>query len=86
MIVKVVETNLLQAAGIHSISWKESNRSFCTSDFIEMHSIEHQQEYIRDKMNFGSKNFMLIEDNPIGIVSMSIISNICTKKELCKKI
>ena len=49
MIVAVDETNLFQAAVIHSISWKESHRSFCAPDFIEMHTPERQQEYIRKK-------------------------------------
>lgn len=40
MIVTVDRTNLLQAAMIHSISWKESHRSFCASDFVKMHTLE----------------------------------------------
>ena len=37
MIVTVDRTNLLQAAKIHSISWKESHRSFCAPDFMEVY-------------------------------------------------
>ena len=33
MIVAVDKTNLLQAAIIHSVSWKESHSSFCAPDF-----------------------------------------------------
>ena len=71
MIVAVDETNLFQAAVIHSISWKESHRSFCAPDFIEMHTPERQQEYIRKKMGGGSKFFLLTEAEPIGIVSVN---------------
>ncbi|MDO4469168.1 MAG: GNAT family N-acetyltransferase [Bacillota bacterium] len=70
MIVTVDRTNLLQAAMIHSISWKESHRFFCASDFVKMHTFERQREYIRKKMNCGSKFYMLVEDIPIGVVSV----------------
>ena len=70
MIVAVNKTNLFQAAIIHSVSWKESHSSFCAPDFVEMHTPERQQGYIQNKMNCGSKFYMLIEDEPIGIVSV----------------
>ncbi len=70
MIVTVDRTNLLQAAMIHSISWKEPHRSFCASDFVKMHTFERQQEYMQKKMNCGSKFYMLVEDIPIGVVSV----------------
>ena len=70
MIAAVDKTNLFQAAIIHSVSWKESHSSFCAPDFVEMHTSERQQGYIQNKMNCGSKFFMLIEEEPIGIVSV----------------
>ena len=36
MIITVDKMNLLQAAMIHSISWKESHRFVCVPDFVEM--------------------------------------------------
>ena len=71
MIVPVDETNLLQAATIHSISWKESHRAFCTPDFIETHTPDRQREYLRDKMNNGTKLYMLVEEKSIGVVSVT---------------
>ena len=71
MIIAVDNTNLLQAAVVHSVSWKESHRSFCSSDFIEMHSPQRQEEYLRHKMANGSKLYMLVEEQPIGIVSVT---------------
>lgn len=72
MIIPVDESNIKEAARIHSVSWQESHRSFCDPDFIEMHSIAHQEEYIRDKMKEGSSFFMLIEEDvPIGVVSVT---------------
>ena len=70
MINVVDHTNLYQAAVIHSISWKESHRSFCAPVFVEKHTPERQQEYIRNKMNRGSRFFMLLEDKPVGVVSV----------------
>lgn len=70
MIAAVDNTNLFQAAAIHSISWQESHRSFCPMDFVAMHTPERQQEYIRSKMNSGSRFYLLVEDAPAGIVSI----------------
>ena len=71
MIVPVDETNLAQAAVIHSVSWKESHRAFCTPDFIEMHTPERQREYLSGKINQGAKVYMLTDGKPIGIVSVT---------------
>ena len=70
MIITVDKMNLLQAAMIHSISWKESHRSFCVPDFVEIHTPERQQKYVQNKMNCGSKFYMLVEDMPVGVVSV----------------
>lgn len=71
MIIPVDETILLQAATIHSISWKESHRAFCTPDFTEMHTPDRQWEYLSGKMDGGTKIYMLVEDRPVGIVSVT---------------
>ena len=71
MIIPVDETNLFQAASIHSISWKESHRAFCTPDFIELHTPDRQMEYLRKKMSCGTKLYMLVDEKPVGIVSVT---------------
>lgn len=71
MIIPVDETILLQAATIHSISWKESHRAFCTPDFTEMHTPDRQREYLSGKMDGGTKIYMLVKDRPVGIVSVT---------------
>lgn len=71
MIISVDKTNLIQAATIHSISWKESHRAFCTPDFIESHTPNRQWDYLGNKMNSGTKVYMLVEEKPIGIVSVT---------------
>ncbi len=71
MIISVNKTNLIQAATIHSISWKESHRAFCSPDFIESHTPDRQWDYLGNKMNSGTKVYMLVEEKPIGIVSVT---------------
>ena len=71
MIIPVNDQNIAAAAAIHSISWKESHRAFCTPDFIEIHSPERQLQYMRDKMNHGTQFFMLIDEDPVGVVSVT---------------
>ena len=71
MIVPVDQSNLVQAAEIHSVSWQDSHRSFCSADFIALHTPQHQQEYLAEKIRQGSKVYMLLEDEPVGIVSLT---------------
>ena len=71
MIVPVDHENIASAAFIHSVSWQESHRSFCSSSFISLHTPDHQREYLQEKIARGSKLFMLIEGDPIGIVSVT---------------
>ncbi len=70
MITAVDKTNVSQAAAVHSVSWKESHRSFCTPDFVALHTPQRQQEYIINKMNGGSSFYLLVEEKPIGLVSV----------------
>ena len=72
MIVAVDKTNISQAAAVHSVSWQESHRAFCSPDFVEMHTPERQQRYLSRKMEKGSRLFLLLAgDTPAGIVSVT---------------
>ena len=71
MIILVDGANILQAATIHSISWQESHRTFCATDFVEMHTPERQQAYLEDKIKDGSKVYILVDEDPVGIVSVT---------------
>lgn len=71
MFVAVDQTNLLQAATVHAISWRESHRSFCPVDFVDLHTPERQREYMLKKLAAGSRFYLLVEDDPIGVVSVS---------------
>lgn len=71
MIVTVDQSSLPEAAAIHSVSWQASHRTFCSPEFIALHTPQHQEAYLQEKMDHGSKLFMLIEDKPVGIVSVT---------------
>lgn len=71
MIMAVNKRNIIQAAAVHSVAWKESHLSFCSLEFIEKHTPEQQLKYLSNKMAGGSKIYMLVEEKPIGIVSVS---------------
>lgn len=70
MIVSIDQSAIHDAAVIHSISWQESHRSFCKEDFIAAHTPERQEAYLRQKIQNGSRIFMLIDHIPVGIVSL----------------
>ena len=71
MIELVDERNIAEAARVHSISWQESHRAFCTADFIALHTAERQQEYIADKIKNGSR-FFLFFDKHADVVNKSV--------------
>ena len=87
MIVPVDETNILEAALIHSISWQDSHRSFCSPDFVALHTLERQRAYLRGKMDKGSKVYMLVKDRPVGVVSVtgSLIEDLYILPEMQNK-
>ena len=74
----VTNENIDIAAKIHSISWKESHRSFCSKEFVELHTEERQREYIEKEMNCGKVFYILVEENAKGIVSVkgNLIENL----------
>ena len=77
-ITKVDEANIADAGRIHSESWKESHRSFCSAEFVEKHTPAAQADYLRREMNTGKTIYMLIDKYPVGIVSVygSLIENL----------
>ena len=77
-IVKITEINIGDAGKIHSESWKESHKSFCSEEFVARHTEETQTEYIRSEITKGKDFYMLIDHMPVGIVSVcgSLIENL----------
>ena len=77
-IIKITENNIRDAGKIHSVSWKESHKSFCSEEFIARHTEEAQTEYVRSEIAKGKDFYMLIDRMPVGIVSVcgSLIENL----------
>ncbi len=66
------EADLRRAAGVHSVSWQESHRSFCPQDFVAAHTPERQYRYLAEKAASGSRVFLLLrEETPVGVVTVT---------------
>lgn len=78
MVVEVTEDNIYEAAKIHSESWKESHKGFCSKEFVKAHTVERQLQYLRNEIKDGKVIYMLIDSIPVGIVSVkdSLIENL----------
>ena len=77
-IVKITEINIGDAGKIHSESWKESHKSFCSEEFVARHTEEAQTQYIRSEIAKGKDFYMLINHIPVGIISIydNLIENL----------
>jgi ribosomal-protein-alanine N-acetyltransferase len=71
MIVPVDKTNLADAAAVHAAAWRDSHRAFCSPALIESHTAERQAAYLGRKADAGSRIFLLIDDVPVGVVSVT---------------
>lgn len=71
MIIPVDQTNLSEAAAVHAAAWRDSHRAFCTPEFIEQHTTERQAAYLQRKLDAKSRIFLLVEDEPKGVVSVT---------------
>ena len=69
-ILQVNADNLIQAAEIHAISWRESHKAFCTPSFVAEHTTERQTRFLQRELDAGKKLFMLVDEKPVGIVSV----------------
>lgn len=78
MIQSVEKSELMQAAFIHSESWKESHRGVCSEEFIAQHTPERQKQYLESAVEQGARLYMLTAGKPVGIVSVrgSLIENL----------
>ncbi len=78
MIKLVTQSDMMQAAIIHSESWIESHRDVCSAEFIAIHTPERQKRYLESEIAKGAQLYMLIDEKPVGIVSIhgSLIENL----------
>lgn len=78
MIKRVTPKDIMQAAVIHSESWKESHKDICSAEFIEIHTPERQKRYLESETAKGARLYMLFDGDPKGIVSVldGVIANL----------
>ncbi len=78
MIKQVTQGDIMQAAIIHSESWKESHKQICSPEFLAIHTPERQKSYLEAEIAKGAQLYMLIDQKPVGIVSVrgSLIENL----------
>ncbi len=67
----VSEQNIDAAAEIHSVSWKESHKDFCTYEFVQAHTKKRQRQYIEREMEIGKRFYLLLDNGAKGIVSVT---------------
>ena len=70
--VDINSVSVSEAALVHSVSWKESHRSFCTTEFVEAHSPENQKVYFENKIANGASVYILRKDDGKTIAVVSV--------------
>lgn len=71
LIAPVDERNLEAAAEVYAISWRASHADICTPEFIDAHTTDRQREYLRKKLQGGGSVFLLRDQIPIGLVTVT---------------
>lgn len=71
MIKAVAKADIMEAAIIHSESWKASHTGICSSVFISIHTPRRQMQFLESEIAKGAQLYMLIEEKPVGIVSVN---------------
>lgn len=70
MVELVTQSDIMEAAIIHSESWKESHRDICSPEFLAIHTPERQKKYLESEIAKGVQLYMLTNEKPVGIVSV----------------
>ncbi len=70
-IVPVSEANLDAAAEVHAAAWQASHAEICAPDFLAAHTAARQRDYLKKKMESGSRIFLLTEAVPAGLISVT---------------
>ena len=70
MFLLVDDATIDDAARVHSIAWQDSHKGFCGAQFVALHTPEQQKKYLQKKMDGGSVFYLLVEETPIGVVSV----------------
>lgn len=68
-IVPIDESNIAAAGAVHAASWRQSH-SFCTPEFVAAHTAGAQMSYLRREREAGKDLFLLLDPEPVGLVSV----------------
>ena len=64
------EAWLDEAARVHSLSWKESHRAFCSEAFVAAHTQQRQRGYLLGQMAQGKRLYVLHDQGLcLGLIS-----------------
>lgn len=69
MIIPVDESNVPAAGAVYAASWRSSH-GFCSPEFVAAHTAETQTAYLRREMEAGKELFLLLDPDPVGLVSI----------------
>ena len=69
-IEKVTTENIHLAAFVHAESWKASH-GFLPKEAVAKRTVERQTAYLQRQIDSGKDVYMLTDDIPVGIVSVS---------------
>ena len=71
-IVPVDPGNVAEAGAVHAEAWQASHRGFCTPEFIALHTAERQTRCLLEKLQGGSRLFLMrLEGEAVGVVSVT---------------
>lgn len=65
IIEKVTEENFHRAAGVYTVSWRESHRHICSPEFLEKRDCVR---YLRQRMD---GLYMISDGEPVGVFRMA---------------
>lgn len=77
--IRVTDENVADAGKVHSSSWQQSHRSFCSPEFVARHTPERQARFLLHEMEAGKQVYLLEADGePVGVVSLcgNLIENL----------
>lgn len=82
-IERVTEKTLIEAGEVHALAWAESHRSFCSAEFVALHTPKRQTNYLRQEIAQGKALFLLRDDIAVGVVSVreSLIENLYVRPD-----
>lgn len=78
MVMQSDRIGMMQAAVIHSESWKASHKNICSAEFLAIHTPERQRNNLESQIEKGAQLYMLLNEKPVGIVTVrgNLIENL----------